>query len=408
MTQLDFTSELFESGPTTWTITELTGYIGELFDIDYRLQDIRVRGEISNFTRARSGHLYFTLKDEAAQIRCVMWRSAAEKMHHRIDEGDAIVAMGRVSVYEANGIFQLYVERIEPTGRGDFAAAFEELKTSLAEEGLFEEGHKKKLVIPPKKIGIVTSADSAALRDILNVLNRRWPLASVLLSPSLVQGSEAPPQLVQALQDLDRRDDIDVIIVSRGGGSIEDLWAFNDEDVARAIFQARHPVVVGVGHETDYTISDFVADVRAPTPSAAAEIVVPDVKEVASLIKNAASDLLVSMQNTLKLESSKLISLSKSLLHLSPEASYDRWRQQLDWLIGRLDLAEANYLDKIGAQLEGLNGRLAAVDTQATLARGFAIVSREDNKLVQRVWDVQSGDSLVIRVQDGEFGAEVD
>jgi len=185
MTQLDFTSELFESGPTNWTITELTGYISELFDIDYRLQDIRVRGEISNFTRARSGHLYFTLKDEAAQIRCVMWRSAAEKMHHRVEEGDAIVAKGRVSVYEANGIYQLYVERIEPIGRGDLAAAFEELKMRLAEEGLFEEGHKKELVIPPKKIGIVTSADSAALRDILNVLNRRWPLASVLLSPPL-------------------------------------------------------------------------------------------------------------------------------------------------------------------------------------------------------------------------------
>ena len=408
MTQLDFKSELFDSGPTTWTITELTEYIGELFDIDYRLQDLRVRGEISNFTRARSGHLYFTLKDEGAQIRCVMWRSAAEKLRHSIEEGDAVVAKGRVSVYEANGIYQLYVENIEPIGRGDLAAAFEELKMRLAEEGLFEEVHKKELVIPPTKIGIVTSADAAALRDILNVLNRRWPLVSVLLSPALVQGSEAPPQLVRALQYLDRRDDIDVIIVSRGGGAIEDLWAFNDEEFARAIFQARHPVIVGVGHETDYTISDFVADVRAPTPSAAAEIAVPDVNEIAALIKNIASDLLFLMQNTLKLESSKLVSLSKSLQHLSPATSYDRWRQQLDWMIGRLDRAEANHLDQIEAQLEGLSGRLAAVDPQATLARGYAIVSREDKKLVQRVGDVQSGDSLVIRVQDGEFGAEVE
>lgn len=408
MTQLDFTSELFDSGPTTWTITELTGYIKELFDIDFRLQDVRVRGEVSNFTRARSGHLYFTLKDEGSQIRCVMWRSAAGKLRYSVSEGDAIIARGRVSVYEASGAYQLYVERIEPVGRGDLAAAFEELKIRLLEEGLFEEEHKKDLVIPPKKIGIVTSADAAAFRDILNVLSRRWPLASVLLSPSLVQGSQAPAQLIEALQYLDRRDDIDVIIVSRGGGSIEDLWAFNDENLVRAIYEARHPVVVGVGHETDFTISDFVADVRASTPSAAAEIVVPDISDISIRINTVASDLLTIMQNNLRLEAGRLVTLSNSLTHLSPAASYDRWRQQLDWLTGRLDRAELNYLDHIDAQLKGLNGRLAAVDPQATLARGYAIVSQADENLVQRIGDVQSGDSILIRVQDGEFGAEVD
>jgi exodeoxyribonuclease VII large subunit len=408
MDQLDFSSKLFDTTPTAWTVSELSAYISELFDIDYRLQDLHVRGEISNFTRARSGHLYFTLKDEGSQIRCVMWRSAAEKLMFRAKEGDAIIARGRVSVYETGGTYQLYVEKIEPVGRGDLAVAFEELKARLVEEGLFDEDYKKPLPIPPKMIGIVTSANAAALRDILNVLNRRWPLASVLISPSLVQGSDAPSQIIQAIQYLDGRDDIDVIIVARGGGSIEDLWAFNDEGVARAIFQAEHPIVVGVGHETDFTIADFVADVRAPTPSAAAEIVVPNIPDYASMIRSVSSELLVIMQNTLRLESSKLASIIRSLHNLSPATSYDRWRQQLDWLIGRLDRAEATNLDQLKAQLGGLGGRLAAVDPDATLARGYAIVRREDDRLVQRIGDVESGDQISIRVQDGEFGAEVE
>lgn len=408
MGQLDFSSKLFNTTPAAWTVSELSAYISELFDIDYRLQDLHVRGEISNFTRARSGHLYFTLKDEQSQIRCVMWRSAADKLVFRPQEGDAIIARGRVSVYETGGTYQLYVEKIEPVGRGGLAVAFEELKAKLLKEGLFDEDHKKPLPFPPKLIGIVTSADAAALRDILNVLNRRWPLASVLISPSLVQGSEAPAQIIRAIGFLDGRDDIDVIIVARGGGSIEDLWAFNDEGVARAIFQAEHPIVVGVGHETDFTIADFVADVRAPTPSAAAEIVVPNMPDYALMIRSVSSELLVIMQNSLRLESSKLAAIIRSLHHLSPAASYDRWRQQLDWLTGRLDRAEVTNIEQLKAKLGGLGGRLAAVAPDATLARGYAIVRREDEKIVHRTADVESGDQISIRVQDGEFGAKVE
>lgn len=408
MTQMEFSSEFFDPTPSTWSISELTAYIRELFDIDYRLQDVRVRGEISNFSRARSGHLYFTLKDESSQIRCVMWRNSASKLIYSIDDGDEIVARGRVSVYEASGVYQLYIENLEPVGRGDLAAAFEELKAKLSEEGLFDPIHKKELVFPARKIGIVTSADAAAFRDILNVLSRRWPLAKVLLSPTLVQGRDAPLQIIRALQFLDRRDDIDVIIVARGGGSIEDLWAFNDEGVARAIFQARHPVVVGVGHETDFTIADFVADVRAPTPSAAAEIAVPNIQDVAATIEGISSDLKVIFRGQLRLQSSKLASLTRSLQHLSPSSSLDRWRQQLDWLSGRLDRAEMNFLSQLDSRLSGLGGRLAAVDPLATLARGYAIVSREDNQLVHKTADVASGDSISIRVEDGEFGATVD
>jgi exodeoxyribonuclease VII large subunit len=228
-----------------WTVSELTQYVRELFEIDYRLQDIEVTGELSNFTQARSGHLYFTLKDEGAQLKCVMWRSAAERLRFRPDDGDAVIVRGRISVYEAGGVYQLYADRIEPTGRGDLALAFEQLKQRLADEGLFDVAHKQAVHPFPHKIGVVTSADAAALRDILNVLQRRCPLVSVLVAPTLVQGEEAPAQIVRALQWLDGRDDIDTIILARGGGSMEDLWCFNDERVALAIFAALR-IKVGV------------------------------------------------------------------------------------------------------------------------------------------------------------------
>ena len=259
-----------------WTVASLTAYIREMFEVDFRLQDVRVSGELSNFSQARSGHVYFTIKDQQAQLRCVMWRNAAARIRVWPQEGDAVMVDGRISVYEAGGVYQMYAESIMPLGRGELAEAFEQLKRELAAQGMFEAEHKKQTPPTPRKIGVVTSINAAALRDILNVLNRRWPAVSVLVAPSLVQGAEAPGQIVRALRWLDGRDDIDVIIIARGGGSIEDLWAFNDEMVARAIFEARHPIIVGVGHESDFTIADFVADVRAPTPSAAAELAVPD------------------------------------------------------------------------------------------------------------------------------------
>ena len=266
-----------------WTVGELTTYIREMFELDYRLQDVEVTGELSNFTRAASGHLYFTLKDGAAQIKCVMWRTQAERLRFRPAEGDAILARGRISVYEVAGVYQLYAESLQPAGRGDLAVAFERLKESLAAEGLFDAEHKQPLPRWPRKIGIVTSSGAAALRDILTVLQRRNPFVAVLIAPTLVQGELAPAQIVRALRWLDGRDDIDTIIIARGGGSIEDLWAFNDERVARAVFTARHPVISGIGHETDFTITDFVADLRAPTPSAAAELAVPDLSEIRPL-----------------------------------------------------------------------------------------------------------------------------
>jgi exodeoxyribonuclease VII large subunit len=400
---LDFES----TGSDVWTVGELTGYIKELFDIDFRLRDLEVAGEISNFTRARSGHLYFTLKDEEAQLKCVMWRTSAQRLRFDAQEGDAVVVHGRVSVYEASGVYQLYADRLEPEGRGGLALAFERLKEKLAAEGLFDPEHKKPLPAFPRKIGLVTSADAAALRDIMNVLHRRYPLAAVLLAPTLVQGEEAPRQIIQALQWLDGRDDIDLIIVSRGGGSIEDLWAFNNEGVARAIFAARHPIISGVGHETDFTIADFVADVRAPTPSAAAELAVPDLAEFLPALAQTRDHLAALADNQIEQARWKLRAQMQSLSFLSPAAQLDSYLQQVDQLQMRMEKAVDRTIERKQAALAGANQHLKAVNPLATLKRGYAIVRHKDGRIISSISRVQVGDAVEVRVSDGSFDADV-
>ena len=402
-----FARDAGQLSQSAWTVSELTAYIRELFAIDYRLQDLEVSGEISNFTRARSGHLYFTLKDAGAQIKCVMWRSAAERLFFQPEEGDAVVANGRISVYEAGGVYQLYVEHMQPAGRGNLAVAFEQLKQRLADEGSFEVAHKKPIPLTPRKIGIVTSADAAALRDILNVLNRRYPLVSVLIAPTLVQGADAPPQIARALQWLDGRSDIDTIIVARGGGSIEDLWAFNDERVARAIFAAQHPIITGVGHETDFTIADFVADQRAPTPSAAAELATPDIEEIRPLLQGYAAMLRADLDDLIRQKRWQVQTLARALTHLSPQARLDNTRQRLDVTSARLDRALTSQLVHVRNRLAVAEVGLTAVSPLATLSRGYAIVRHPDGRLVRAAAEVAAGDGLTIQVADGQFTVEV-
>jgi exodeoxyribonuclease VII large subunit len=396
-----------EANAGAWTVTELTAYIREMFEIDYRLRDVEVSGEISNFTRARSGHLYFTLKDAGAQLKCVMWKTGAARLRFSPGEGDAVVANGRISVYEASGVYQLYVDRLQPAGRGDLAIAFERLKQRLADEGLFNPEHKKPIPLNPKKLGVVTSADAAALRDILNVLSRRYPLVSVLIAPTLVQGPSAPPQIVRALEWLDGRSDIDTIIVARGGGSVEDLWAFNDERVARAIFAARHPVIAGVGHETDFTIADFVADQRAPTPSAAAEIAVPDIEEIAPLVYGLQAALTTMMRTRVQQNQWRVQALTRALAHLSPQAALDGSRQRVDGLSDRLERAMAGRLERAAAQVQILTAGLTAVSPQATLERGYAIVRDGDGRFIRSTQQVSQGRPLTVQVADGEFPVTV-
>lgn len=393
--------------PTTWTVGQLTSYVRQMFELDYRLRDIDVSGEISNFTRAASGHLYFTLKDATAQLKCVMWRSQAERLRFRPSEGDAVVAHGRLSVYEAGGIYQLYVEQLQPAGRGDLAAAFERLKDKLAAEGLFDAENKQPIPAFPRKIGIVTSADAAALRDILNVLQRRNPLVSVLIAPTLVQGEGAPLQIVRALRRLDGRDDIDLILIARGGGSIEDLWAFNDERVARAVYVARHPIISGVGHETDFTITDFVADLRAPTPSAAAELAVPDLSGLRPALADTAARLAAALADELATRRDAVRRQAQLLLLLSPRRLLDSDRQQVDALAGRLAVGLDRSLDRRRGRLAVAAAGLAAVSPLATLARGFAIVRDAEGRLIRSVAQARPGAAITIQLGDGAFGAQV-
>lgn len=391
----------------TWTVSALTQHIQEILELDPLLQDVWLTGEISNYSRASSGHVYFTLKDAKAAISCVIWRSTADRLAWQPKQGDAAVAHGRLSVYPPRGAYQLYVDELRPAGLGDLHAQFEALKQKLKEEGLFDTERKRGLPAFPQVLGVVTSPQAAALRDVLNVLQRRYPLVQVLLAPTLVQGDQAPSQIVQALQAIDRRDDVDVILLVRGGGSLEELWAFNDEGVARTIAACRHPVVSGVGHETDFTIADFVADMRAPTPSAAAEVAVPDQAELLQAAGDWAKRLKTNIERRLGLARRALEQQQRALGHVSPASRVTTYRQQVDDLVRQGSRALGHGLALRRSRLAGTVARLETLSPTATLERGYAIVQQEDSGVVVRsVGQVHDGDALRIRVQDGEFGAE--
>jgi len=398
-------------GPTfsePYTVSQLTGVIRRLIEGDPGLSDLWVEGEVSNFVRASSGHCYFTLKDAGSQLGCVMWRNVVGGQDYLPANGDLVLAHGRVGVYEAGGRYQLYVDRFRPAGVGDLYLQFERLKARLEAEGLFAPERKRPLPGLPRCIGVVTSPVAAALRDIINVLSRRYPLAKVLLSPALVQGDEAPPRIVAALAALDARDDVDVIIVARGGGSLEDLWAFNDERVARAVAACRHPVVCGVGHETDFSLADFAADVRAPTPSAAAEMVAPDREELRAQVLGLAGALSAMVQGAIEERRWRLAEQARALKHLSPAVQLAQARQRVDDLLGGAQAAMRHTLALRRERLGGLVGRLAGVSPLGTLERGYAIVRhRETGAVVRSVEQASPGDPLGIRVVDGEFEVEV-
>ncbi len=394
--------------PPVWTVGKITRYIQDLLEEDPQLQDVWVSGEISNLSRAASGHLYFTLKDAEAAITCVMWRGDAERLTWQPEHGAAAEAHGRISVYLPRGSYQLYVDALHPAGLGDLHARFEQLRERLKAEGLFDVERKRPLPPFPHGVGIVTSPQAAALRDVLNVLRRRYPLVKVVLAPALVQGDQAPPRIVAALQALDSRDDVDLVLVVRGGGSLEELWAFNEERVARAIAACRHPVVSGIGHETDFTIADFVADLRAPTPSAAAELAVPDQAELRPRIGTCVDQLAGNMARRLSQARLALEQYQKALQRLSPRARVDTSRQRVDELTRRASRTLSHSLALHRAGLAGFQARLAALSPLATLERGYAIVRRADSgAIVRSANQVRAGDALEIRVHDGEFGAEV-
>ena len=392
--------------PAMLTVSQLNTYIKSVFDQDYRLRNILVAGEVSNFTAARSGHLYMTLKDEQSALKAVMFRGNASRLKFLPENGMKVIAFGSVSVYEAGGQYQLYLTDLQPDGVGSLNLAYEQLKERLSKEGLFDPSFKKPLPLYPTRIGVVTSPTGAAFQDICNVLRRRWPMAEVVLSPTLVQGAEAPAQIIRALQRLDA-EGVDVILCARGGGSIEDLWAFNDEGVARTVFGLSTPVVSGVGHETDFTIIDFVADLRAPTPSAAAELCTPDWYEESDRVLQYRNYLRSVLQNDLNQKRSRLDYLQKSNVLRSFDSLLSEKRMKVDQYSLRLGHAMSDRLALERNRFAKAASKMEAYDPFAVIARGYSIAQRADGSLVRSVGDVTENDSIKVTVRDGTLRCDV-
>ncbi|MCJ7490669.1 MAG: exodeoxyribonuclease VII large subunit [Dehalococcoidia bacterium] len=390
-----------------YSVSRITTYLRELLETDPHLADIWVSGEVSNLTRSTAGHLYFTLKDADSQLRCVFFRGATlqRDLASIVESRAQVVAHGRISLYEVRGDLQFYVDFVQPEGVGELAMEFERLKARLEQDGLFEQTRKRRVPPFPERIGVVTSPTGAVFHDICAILARRWPLAEIVLAPSAVQGTEAVRGIVAGIAALNDEPDMDVIIVARGGGSMEELWAFNEEAVARAIYASHAPVVSAVGHETDYTIADYVADVRAPTPSTAAELVAPDRRTVATTIVARRAALSTAVRLCLDEGVACLRGALGRMEHCAPPI--DRDRQRVDDVLRlagtMIDAAFARSREHVG----GFLLQLRSLHPQATLARGYALVEK-DGSAVRSVREVKSGDALDVRVSDGAFPARVE
>ena len=396
-----------ETNSRVLTVSQLTQYIKNLFAADSQLNRLGVSGEISNFKHHSSGHMYFTLKDAGASVRCVMFRTQNARLTFRPGDGMRVVVGGRLSIYERDGQYQLYADTMLPEGVGSLFAAFEELKKKLAAEGLFDAEFKKAIPRIPGRIGLVTSPTGAALRDILTTLRRRFPQAEVLIVPVLVQGPEAPRQIVEAIEFLNAIPNVDVIMAGRGGGSIEELWAFNEEIVARAIFASHIPVISAVGHETDFTIADFTADVRAATPTAAAELAVPDQREIEQYLSVAAKRMASQLSRKLEHDKRYLEKLASSRVLTRPRERVEQHKQFIDTLAARLENRMAYLLQGYTSRVNLLDGKLVALSPAAVLARGFAICLDEKGHVVRDASEVLPGRGVNIRLERGSLDAEV-
>lgn len=392
-----------------FTVASLTATIQDLIESDDLLSDVWVEGEISNFKAYSSGHWYFTLKEGSVQLKGVMWRSFVARQPYTPRDGEHVRAHGAIKVYPDGGTYQIQTDRIRLLGVGDLYRRLEETKALLQAEGLFDAGRKRPLPVFPRRIGIVTSPEAAAFQDVLNVLRRRYPLAEVVLSPTLVQGEAAPEGIVRALARLNALPDVDVILVCRGGGSLEDLWAFNDERVARAVAASRLPVISGVGHETDITLIDYVADVRAPTPSAAAEIMTPDILDLKGAVQNGALLLDAAFRANLGARGERLNALAHQLKRASPAALLAHDRQRVDSLNERLASAARGLLALRQERLNARTAALEAANPAAVLARGYVLVT--DARSGQRLTSARSGEAgapVTLTFHDGARAARLD
>lgn len=389
------------------TVTQLNEYIKSKIDSDKTLSSIWLKGEISNFVHHKTGHLYFTVKDEGSLIRSLMFASAASKLPFKPENGMKVILHGRVASYIRDGIYNFYADSMEPDGVGALYIAYEQLKKKLAAEGLFRSEIKKPLPKIPTRIGVITSPTGAAVRDIINVISRRFPYAKIIVYPALVQGDGAPPQLIAGIRHFNETDSADVIILGRGGGSIEDLWAFNNEALAREIAASRIPIISAVGHETDFTIADYVADRRAPTPSAAAELAVPETNELQRKIGNITGRMETLLTASLQVKRKALNALSESKVMRSPIHVLDEKKTRLIMDTDKLENAMRLYLKDKTAVFNKNASKLEALNPLSVLLRGFSAVFNDGGKLIKSVDDVAPGDTLSLRTADGTIRTTV-
>ena len=393
--------------PKILTVSQLNFYVKSILDSDQRLNYVFLCGEISNLTdHYRSGHIYLSLKDNKSVIRAVMFAGNARNLKFKPMEGMKVICRGRVTLYEATGQYQYYIEDMQPDGIGALYQAYEQLKEKLQSKGLFDQSHKKPIPYCPKTIGVITSPTGAAVQDIKNILTRRFPSVNIILCPVLVQGDNAVPQLIDAVNKLNEYDLCDTIIIGRGGGSIEDLWAFNDENLAYAIYNSHIPVISAVGHETDFTICDFVSDLRAPTPSAGAELAVPDRNEILQNL-DAQRQYLSSLMDKKLIENNNVVSeMTTKLLSLSPDDKIAKLYNDLDFLSQKYENNSNRIFQNTANKIELLATKLDSLNPVSILKRGYSVVTNND-KTVTSVKDVKNGDTLAINVTDGKIISKV-
>jgi len=390
---------------TPYSVTELTKIVKET--LEKSLKTLWIKGEISNFSAPSSGHIYFTLKDESNQIKVAFFRGSNRAPGVKLEDGREVIIYGRVSIYGKRSEYQVIAEEISVVGAGDLLAQFEKLKKKLADEGLFDESRKKEIPRFPGKIGIITSPTGAAVRDILNILKRRYRAVEVLIYPALVQGEESPPQVMTGLKEFNKRDDIDVVILARGGGSIEDLWAFNDENLARAIYASQIPVISAVGHEIDFTIADFVSDLRAPTPSAAAELVVPEASEVISGLNSVKKRMLRSLVSAVSMYQERLAGYAKSYAFSVPFELYNDYSRRVDEASTDMKKALGILLEERDKKTDILKDKLNLLNPLNILKKGYSVVYDKNKKIVKDSRKVNKGDGINMKLYKGTIDAEV-
>jgi len=390
-----------------YSIKEITNYIKNKFNTDKILNNLWLTGEISNFYHHNSGHMYFTLKDKDAKVKTIMFNSNNRNLKFKLEDGLKVIAHGYINIYPPKGDYQFYLDNIEPEGKGALFLAFEQLKKKLKNEGLFDNDTKKSIPLIPGKIGLVTSPTGAALRDIISVIKRRFANVSLLIVPSHVQGKEAAGEISAGIDYLNKRNDIDVIIIARGGGSIEELWPFNEEIVAKSVYKSRIPIISGVGHETDFTIADYVADLRAPTPSAAAEMVVANRVELKKHLNNLFSSLISSIKHKIKSDKNKLKSLAEKRAFKDKDGLFANHLQRIDDLSRRLNWSMEKIRNNKNEKYQILSNKLDSLSPLKTFNRGFSYTLNNNGETVKSIKDISPGDIILTKLKDGTLKSKV-